>query len=250
MSSSTLTAAERRALVHADNRQERRPKQGEPGFVSRFHRDNLPVRLCTTACVYRANGGPGCWHFRFGKARDGELCVPEMKRLGDWSKAFQDGEDEPVRRDAGHLLGALYQRARLMLEQIDREGMTVRAPKTDRLGNAIAVHREDGTVDYVWEDREHPLWRPLMSIVRQLGMDLPEFGLTPKSKADQAPELKGKVTVNNVDVKVLVAEQAQRTKGFLRALETAARLRESDPVFQQFTEQEKGELMLPLEADE
>ena len=211
----------------------RKRKKGAAG--SSAASDHLSVRSCTIACPYRSEGArSGCPDYQAGRAVDGGPCVPDVAKVEEWRDAYASGSGQTVKRDAGRLMGSLYLHAQRMVEQIDREGLTLRAPRVDAKGNPVLVERADGLVDYLYEERAHPLLEPLARIVRLLGIDLSEFGLTTHAER-AATALKGNLTLNKTDINVVLAAEQERTKEVRKILETAARLREADPVFQQFS---------------
>ena len=232
-----LSTSERerlRELVKAENRE----NLGE----SPTKKERLPVRTCSRSCPYLLNGGEGCYDFKYGKAALGLPCVPDLRKVEKWRAAYEGGDDAIVKKDGGRIIGSMVVRAEQMLEQIDREGWVRRVPKVDAKGKVITYFDEEGTTTYVMDERPHPLIDPLMKLLGRLGLDPAAFELTPKSKGELGGRTPSGQLVNNgkIDVKILVAEQAQKLEGFKEALAAAAKMREGDPVFRQFSDNKKA----------
>jgi len=228
----TLTDGERDRLRTAVLEENRR----QLPEVKKTHRDHLPVRTCAADCTKYAR----CWHLKYGKARVGYPCIPDLKRIEKWRKAYEGGDDEIVRKDAGRIMGSMIIRAEGLLEQIDREGWVKRAPKVDIKGNAVRAYDEEGQIVYIWEEKAHPLIEPLIKVLKLLGLGLDEFELTPKSKGG-GHRVKGAIdNSTHVDIKVLVAEQERMTEVFAEQLKLARQMRDADPVWKQFGPAAKG----------
>lgn len=198
-------------------------------------RERMPVRVCSLECPHRQGDGDGCYDFQYGKAAHGLPCVPDLRKLERWRKAYEEGDDEIVKKDAGGIMGAMVIRAEQMLEQIDREGFVMKTPRVDARGEPVAYVNDDGQMTYAFDWKPHPLFDPLNRIVKMLGINLNEFGLTPKSSSDKGLGFSGNLTnIENLDVKVIVGGLEDATEDFAKTIALAKKMREADPVYKQF----------------
>ena len=199
--------------------------------------ERIPVRPCTSACAQRDI----CYYFISKKVTTDEPCLPDQLKIKEISKAFEDDDLERIKREAGRMVGATYQMALNMLDQIIREGLTKKAPMTDRDGFAIEVPDQSGLIDYIYIEKAHPLIDPFMKAVRLLNMDPKEFGLTPMSQAKKQTKVNGRINIENIDMKVIRLEGQERMDAFADALGQSKEMREADRVFQQFKKGEDGD---------
>lgn len=209
--------------------------------------DAMPVRTCDTSCRFRREGKPGCDLFQAKKCSDGDDCIVDLQRINNWRHAYNEGDPDLLKGDAGSLMGATYVMAMRMLDQIIEDGFTLTAPAFDRHGDPLMFEEEDGdeTVQrMVYITKAHPLWQPFIKLLGRLGMDLKEFGLTPGRK-QEAPTVRGLIgEAGTVNMQVVMVEQQEQIDRFREGAAEAQKLREQDPVYQRYAggDPKQGEL--------
>lgn len=173
--------------------------------------------------------------------RRGDGLTPRQKKrkLGAWRKAYIEGDDTHIKRDAGDLMGRLYVKAREMLAQIERDGLTLQAPVTNRFGDPIEVVGPDGVRDYVWETKAHPLIASLATVLRLMKIDLHEFMLTPLAQGVGNPTMEGGIKNTSITIEELHVHQNEQFERFREALKLADKLRNADPVYREHMRQEQ-----------
>lgn len=155
-----------------------------------------------------------------------ELDKEDLRLMRRWKRAYVNGDQKVLKRDAGSVMGAVYGEAIRLIRRIKVDGPLVRTAKL--------VAGEKGPRQIVYEWIAHPLYEPLLKMLRLLHLDPAEFGMTPRG-ADVGTTPRGLiVNAEKVDIQAVITTLRDRYDQHEKALVDASRMRSADPVWAQF----------------
>lgn len=140
----------------------------------------IPVRPCTEDCPHRSN----CKDFLNGRVLDKDLCKPELRQIKKWQRAFRSGNLDELKDDVGTVAGAMAVQIGRLLEAVVQDGVVVETTKFTNSG-----------IQYT-EKVSHPALATATKMMKDLGIDLGEFLMTPKSQKDSGPAVQVNIGVN------------------------------------------------------
>lgn len=144
----------------------------------------IPVRPCTEDCPKRNS----CKDFLFGRVVDRDLCKPELRKIKKWQKAFRDGDLEKLKDDVGTVAGGMAVQLMRLLEAVNQDGVVVESERV------VA-----GGYKYT-ELVTHPALMAASKISKDLGIDLTNYLMTPKSQKENGPSVQVNIGISADEV--------------------------------------------------
>ena len=198
------------------------------------------VRKCSDKCYFFQDGGKGCPYFQKKRVEFGQTCLYDLVHLKGYADAFKDGDLSFIKEDASGLTAMIMLQIRRMLEQVNIEGVTIQEPILDAKGNPVWLpdpeHRpEPGETQRMvpaYRTVDHPLIARCIQMARNIGLNLAEFKLTPKS-ADEKRAVSGHIIAENPeDIKMVLAERKVIEEKFAVAVTEGNKRTKEDPIYQ------------------
>ena len=131
----------------------------------------VPVRPCTDSCPHRGS----CKDFLSGRVEDNDLCKPELRQIKKWQVAFRKGDLEPLKDDIGAVAGTMATQLGRLMEAVIVDGVVINKPIVTKTG------------EIVYEKVSHPALQTAARLMKDLGIDLNSFHMTPKAQQDAGP---------------------------------------------------------------
>lgn len=152
--------------------------------IKTYLNSEIPVRPCTTSCPHRGT----CKDFLNGRVADNELCKPELRQIKKWQVAFRKGDLEQLKDDVGSVAGSMAIQIGRLLEAVVHEGVVVETTKFTA-----------GGIPYQ-EKMAHPALLAATKLAKDLGIDLSQFLMTPKSVKDAGPQVQVNIGISAEEV--------------------------------------------------
>jgi len=154
-----------------------------------FLTSEIPVRPCTSDCPIRAR----CKDFQSGRVQDNELCKPELRQIKKWQVAFRKGDLDKLKDDVGAVAGSMAVQVNRLLEAVNQDGVIVDTVKYTNTGQRYT------------EKIAHPAIREAANLLKTLGIDLPEFLMTPKAQRGAPPPVQVNIGISADEVQARFA---------------------------------------------
>ncbi|AUM64306.1 hypothetical protein C0R09_07040 [Brevibacillus laterosporus] len=140
----------------------------------------LPVRPCTGDCPHRAT----CKDFVKGRVKDLEPCRPELRNIKKWQRAFRSGNLDELKDEAGAVAGSMAVQIGRLLEAVVKDGVVVESTRYTNSG-----------IKYI-EKTAHPALATATKMAKDLGIDLSQFLMTPKSAKDNGAQVQVNIGIS------------------------------------------------------
>ncbi|WP_187128455.1 hypothetical protein [Brevibacillus massiliensis] len=149
----------------------------------------LPVRPCTSNCPHRAT----CKDFIKGRVLDKEPCKPELRNIKKWQRAFRTGQLDELKDEVGAVAGSMAVQIGRLLEVVVQEGVVVETTKFTANGTPYK------------EKMAHPALLAATKLAKDMGIDLTQFLMTPKSVKDNGPQVQVNIGISAEEVQARFA---------------------------------------------
>jgi hypothetical protein len=157
--------------------------------VRTYLTSELPVRPCTAECMHRAT----CKDYIKGRVADNEPCKPELRNIKKWQRAFRTGQLDELKDEVGAVAGSMAVQIGRLLEAVVRDGVVVDQERVAKNGEIVI------------EKVTHPALLAATKMAKDLGIDLTQFLMTPKSVKDNGPQVQVNIGISAEEVQARFA---------------------------------------------